>query len=66
MKRTIYNSKFYFDSYDNEAFAPQDFDYLKIEPKDRITISDTIKRVKFEAIKGDKNVQSLQPSSVKK
>ena len=66
MKRAIYNSKFYFDSYDNEAFAPQDFDYFKIEPKDRITISDTIKRVKFEEIKGDKNVQLLQPSSVKK
>jgi hypothetical protein len=61
MKRTIYNSKFYFDSYDNEAFAPQDFNYFRIEEKGKITISDTIKRVKFEAIKGDKNVQLLQP-----
>ena len=61
MKNILSNSKNYLNSYDNEAFAPQDFDYFKIEPKDRITISDTIKRVKFEAIKGDKNVQLLQP-----
>lgn len=61
MKRAIYNSKIYFDSYDNEAFAPQDFNYCKIEEKGKITISDTIKRVKFEAIKGDRNVQLLQP-----
>lgn len=61
MKRAIYNSRIYFDSYDNEAFAPQDFNYYKIEEKGKITISDTIKRVKFEAIKGEKNVQLLQP-----
>ena len=57
MKRAIYNSKIYFDSYDNEAFAPQEFDSYKIEPK--IKMSDIIKRVKFDFAKGDESVQSL-------
>lgn len=61
MKNILSNSKKYLNSYDNEAFAPQDFNCCKIEEKCKITISDTIKRVKFEAIKGDKNVQLLQP-----
>lgn len=61
MKKVLCNSKNYLNSYDNEAFAPQDFNYCKIEEKGKITISDTIKRVKFEAIKGDRNVQLLQP-----
>ena len=59
MKKVLCNSKNYLNSYDNEAFAPQDFNYCKIEEKGKITISDKIKRVKFEEIKGDKNVQSL-------
>jgi hypothetical protein len=57
MKRAIYNSKIYFDSYDNEAFAPQEFESYKTQPK--VKMSDIIKRVKFDLIKGDKNVQSL-------
>lgn len=61
MKKVLCNSKKYLNSYDNEAFAPQDFNYFRIEEKGKITISDTIKRVKFEAIKGDKSVQLLQP-----
>lgn len=57
MKRAIYNYKIYFDSYDNEAFAPQEFESYKTEPK--IKISDIIKRVKFDLAKGDESVQSL-------
>ena len=54
MKRAIYNSKIYFDSYDNEAFAPQEFESYKTQPK--VKMSDIIKRVKFDLIKGEKNV----------
>lgn len=57
MKRAIYNSKIYFDSYDNEMFAPQEFESYTTQPK--IKISDIIKRVKFDLAKGDENVQSL-------
>ena len=57
MKRAIYNSKIYFDSYDNETFAPQEFESYITEPK--IKISDIIKRVKFDLAKGDESVQSL-------
>lgn len=54
MKRAIYNSKIYFDSYDNEAFAPQEFESYKTQPK--VKTSDIIKRVKFGLAKDDKNV----------
>jgi hypothetical protein len=57
MKRAIYNSKIYFDSYDNEAFAPQEFESYKTQPK--VKMSDIIKRVKFDFAKGDESVQSL-------
>lgn len=58
MKDTLFsNSTKYLNSYDNEAFAPQNFNYCKIEKPPKI--SDAIKMVKFEIIKGDKNVQSL-------
>lgn len=57
MKRAIYNSKIYFDSYDNEAFAPQEFESYKTQPK--VKMSDIIKGVKFDLVKGEKNVQSL-------
>lgn len=57
MKRAIYNSEIYFDSYDNEAFAPQEFESYKTQPK--VKMSDIIKRVKFDLAKGDKSVQSL-------
>jgi hypothetical protein len=40
------NSKNYLDSYDNEAFAPQDFDDYKIEEAPKI--SEKIKRVKYD------------------
>lgn len=57
MKTTLHNSKIYFDSYDNEAFAPQEFDYYKIEKVAKL--SDKIKGIKFEVLKGDNNVQLL-------
>jgi hypothetical protein len=40
------NSKNYLDSYDNEAFAPQDFDGYKIEQTPKT--SEIIKRVKYD------------------
>ena len=54
MKDINYNSTNYLDSYDNEAFAPQDFDRLTFEEKPKIT--DFIKRVK-------NNVGRIQPES---
>ena len=45
MKRALHISKIYFDSYDNEAFAPQEFDCYK--PEKVVKLSDTIKGVKF-------------------
>ena len=54
MKNILSNSINYLNSYDNEAFAPQEFDSYKIEPK--IKLSETIKGVKFELVKGEKNV----------
>lgn len=54
MKNILSNSINYLNSYDNEAFAPQEFDNYKIEPK--IKLSETIKGVKFELVKGEKNV----------
>lgn len=57
MKRVIYNSEIYFDSYDNEAFAPQEFENYKTQPK--VKMSDIIKRVKFDFAKGDESVQPL-------
>ena len=54
MKNILSNSKNYLNSYDNEAFAPQDFEYCKVEPK--VKTSDLIKRVKFGLAKDDKNV----------
>ena len=57
MKNILSNSKKYLNSYDNEAFAPQEFESYKTQPK--VKMSDIIKRVKFDLIKGDKNVQSL-------
>lgn len=57
MKNILSNSTNYLNSYDNEAFAPQEFDSYKTEPK--VKLSDIIKGVKFDLIKGDKNVQSL-------
>ena len=57
MKKILCNSKNYLDSYDNEAFAPQEFENYKTEPKNKI--SDIIKSVKFDFAKGDKSVQSL-------
>lgn len=57
MKDVLCNSKNYLDSYDNEAFAPQEFESYKTQPK--VKMSDIIKRVKFDLAKGDKSVQSL-------
>lgn len=57
MKKILCNSKNYLDSYDNEAFAPQEFESYKTQPK--VKMSDIIKSVKFDLAKGDKNVQSL-------
>ena len=54
MKNILSNSINYLDSYDNEAFAPQEFDGYKTEPK--VKLSDIIKRVKFDLVKGEKNV----------
>jgi hypothetical protein len=54
MKDINYKSTNYSDSYDNEAFAPQDFDSLTFEEKPKIT--DFIKRVK-------NNVGRIQPES---
>jgi hypothetical protein len=48
------NSKNYLDSYDNEAFAPQDFDGYKIEQTPKT--SEKIKRVKYD-------VARIQPES---
>ena len=58
MKRPLYNSKIYFDSYDNEAFAPQEFGCYK--PEKIVKLSDKIKGIKFEVLKGGTNVQLLQ------
>lgn len=57
MKNTLSNSTNYLNSYDNEAFAPQEFDYCRIEPTQKI--SDFIKRVKY-TVKGDLNVDKIQ------
>lgn len=57
MKNILSNSINYLDSYDNEAFAPQEFDNYKTEPK--VKLSEIIKGVKFDLVKGEKNVQSL-------
>ena len=57
MKKVLCNSKNYLDSYDNEAFAPQEFDSYKTQPK--VKMSDIIKRVKFDLVKGDESVQPL-------
>lgn len=54
MKNILSNSKNYLNSYDNEAFAPQEFDSYKTEPK--VKLSDTIKGVKFDLVKGENNV----------
>ena len=40
------NSKNYLDSYDNEAFAPQEFDGYVIEKSPKT--SEVIKRVKYD------------------
>ena len=54
MKDINYKPTNCLDSYDNEAFAPQDFDSLTFEEKTKIT--DFIKRVK-------NNVGRIQPES---
>ena len=56
MTNTLCNSTNYLNSYDNEAFAPQEFDYCRIEPTPKI--SDFIKRVKY-TVKGDLNVDKI-------
>lgn len=58
MKNTLSNSTNYLNSYDNEAFAPQEFENRKIEQNPKI--SDFIKRVKY-TVKGDLNVDKIQP-----
>ena len=58
MKTPLYNSKIYFDSYDNESFAPQEFGYYNLEKV--IKLSDKVKEIKFEVLKGENNVQLLQ------
>ena len=54
MENVKINSKNYLDSYDNEAFAPQEFDSYKTEEAPKT--SDFIKRVK-------KYVGGIQPKS---
>ena len=56
MKNTLCNSTNYLNSYDNEAFAPQEFEYCKAENQPKI--SDFIKRVKY-TVKGDLNVDKI-------
>ena len=56
MKNTLCNSTNYLNSYDNEAFAPQEFDCIKIEKQPKIT--EFIKRVKY-TVKGDYNVDKI-------
>lgn len=46
MENVKSNSKNYLDSYDNEAFAPQEFDGYVIEKAPKI--SDIIKGVKYD------------------
>ena len=46
MENTKSNSKNYLDSYDNEAFAPQEFDGYVIEKSPKT--SEIIKRVKYD------------------
>jgi hypothetical protein len=56
MKNTLCNSTNYLNSYDNEAFAPQEFECCKAEKQPKI--SDFIKRVKY-TVKGDLNVDKI-------
>jgi hypothetical protein len=46
MENVKSNSKNYLDSYDNEAFAPQEFDGYVIEKSPKT--SEIIKRVKYD------------------
>ena len=47
------NSTNFLNSYDNEAFAPQEFECCRIEQPPKI--SDFIKRVKFNIARNDIN-----------
>ena len=46
MENVKSNSKNYLDSYDNEAFAPQEFEGYEVEQKPKT--SEIIKRVKYD------------------
>ena len=61
MTNTLFsNSTNFLNSYDNEAFAPQEFECGPEQPP---KISDFIKRVKFNIVRNDVNgVDKIQSS----